>query len=89
MSEAVRELEIAISQFLSEHNDEFISSSRVVNPLLHIWKLANDLSPDAARPVGQLLTTLRGRKLVTTGELTDAMTQLREAVASLETPSAV
>lgn len=89
MNEAARELETAIDQFLSEHDEEFISASRVQNPLLHLWKLASDVDPETARPVEQLLTVLQGRKLVTRVELNDSMLELRAAIAVLETPSAV
>ena len=79
MDQVSEELETAMSGLLSEHAEEYNSVNRVINQLLHIWKLAETISPVVALPVEQLLSAVSTRKLVTSAELDQTMALVREA----------
>ena len=57
-----------------------VSASRLVNPLLDLWALAIEVSPEAAAPVEQLLTVYAGpRELASPSELDELVEKLRAA----------
>lgn len=78
MPEISEELEKQVDEFLHKYDDTVISRSRVVNPLLGIWKLASDIDPAVAGPVEQLLTTLGHRQVVSGTELEATMDEVRK-----------
>jgi hypothetical protein len=73
----------AIDQFQSEQTDATISVGRVINPLLGIWKLANEVDHVVAVPIEQFLTALAGRNITTPLEIATAMDETRQALALL------
>jgi methylthioribose-1-phosphate isomerase len=75
------ELVAAIDEFLASQGEDVMSANRVINPLLHLWQLANDHSREAAIPLEQLLTALNSRKLVTAEELRQVLEQVLAEVS--------
>jgi hypothetical protein len=73
----VQLLNEAIDQFQSEQHDGVISVSRVINPLLGIWQLANDIDHSVAVPIEHLLTALTGREITTPQEIAETMDATR------------
>lgn len=83
MGDEAQVLNQAIDQFEAEHNDGVISASRVINPLLQLWSLANAVDRTAALPIEGLLTALNGRKITTNAELGEMIAAVRDALAQL------
>jgi len=55
-----------------------ISTSRLVNPLLDLWGMAIEISPETAAPVERLLTVYAGpRELATPSELSELVERIR------------
>ena len=81
MDNEVQLLNQAMDQFQSELRDGVISASRVINPLLGIWQLANDIDHVVAVPIEQLLTALTGREITTPREIAETMDATRAALA--------
>lgn len=64
----------------SHADDVAVSTSRLLNPLLDIWSMANELGPLVAAPVEELLTVYAGpRDLASPSELDELVDRLREA----------
>ncbi|HEV2368374.1 MAG TPA: hypothetical protein VGR90_00785 [Acidimicrobiales bacterium] len=56
-----------------------VSTSRLLNPLLDLWGMAIEISPETAAPVEKLLTVYAGpRDLATPAELSELVGRLRE-----------
>lgn len=83
MSDEAQLLNEAMDRFQSAHRDGVVSVSRVINPLLGIWQLANDIDHALAVPIEQLLTALNGREMTTPQEIAATMDATREALALL------
>lgn len=83
MGDEAQVLNQAIDQFESEHTDSVISASRVINPLLQLWALANAVDHTVAMPIERLLTALNGRKITTNAEIGEMVAAIRDALAQL------
>jgi hypothetical protein len=56
-----------------------VSTSRLLNPLLDLWGMAIEISPETAAPVEKLLTVYAGpRDLATPAELAELVDRLRD-----------
>lgn len=73
----------AMDQLQSGLGDGVISVSRLINPLLGIWGLANDLDHSIAVPIEQLLTAFTCRTITTSQEVGETMDEVRKALALL------
>ncbi|HVB00656.1 MAG TPA: hypothetical protein VNE42_05285, partial [Acidimicrobiales bacterium] len=67
------------------HGDGVNSASRVINPLLNIWSIANEIDPSIALPVQNLLSILPHRALINADELNGVFAQMRVAIDALAT----
>lgn len=81
MGDTVRLIQAA-EMLRDSHADEVaISTSRLLNPLLDLWALASDVSPEAAAPIEALLTVYAGpRELASPAELAELVDRLRRSV---------
>jgi len=75
-------LDQAIASFRRTFTDEVISRSRVVNPLLDIWKSANAVDPSVARPLEHLLSVLPLRQAVSATELNAILDEVELAASA-------
>jgi hypothetical protein len=88
MAGDVDRFELEISTLLTECGTGVTSASRVINPLLQLWSIAQEIDPTVAAPIGQLLTALAHRALMTAQELELAIGESRTALAALATSTA-
>lgn len=81
------ELFDAADLLASEFEGEtFISTSRLIDPLLDLWAKATAVDPEVARPVEHLLTAYNSaRNLATPEELVDLAKTLRERASAVAT----
>jgi len=89
MAEEIERLEREIAQLLATHGEGVNSASRVINPLLTIWSIANQIDPSVSLPVQNLLSILPHRALITADELNGAFAEMRVAMDALATSVAV
>ena len=85
MADAIERLEREIENLLAMHGEGVNSASRVINPLLSIWSVANEIDPSIALPVQNLLAVLPHRALITADELNGVFAQMRVAIEALAT----
>ena len=85
MTEEIERLDREIAALLALHGDGVNSASRVINPLLNIWSIANEIDPSIALPVQNLLSVLPHRALVSADELNSVFAQMRVAIDALAT----
>lgn len=83
MAEQVDRLNREMAELLTLHGPGVNSASRVVNPLLTIWSIANSIDPSVALPVQSLLTVLPHRALISADELNGVFTEVRMAIDAL------
>jgi len=64
--------------------ETYISTSRLINPLLELWEKASAVGAEVARPVEHLLTAYNSdRSVATPDELADLAKTLRERADSV------
>lgn len=64
--------------------ETYISTSRLINPLLELWEKAVAVDPEVARPVEHLLSAYNSaRSMATPDELADLARTLRERAGAL------
>ena len=86
MTTARQDLIAAAEGLRDAHSGQVaISTSRLLNPLLDLWSMAQelgpDVSPDVTAPIEQLLTVYAGpRDLAAPGELEELVQRLRNAL---------
>ncbi len=85
MTEEIERLNREIATLLALNGDGVNSASRVINPLLSIWSIANEIDPTIALPVQNLLSVLPHRALISADELNGVFTQMRVAIDALAT----
>lgn len=86
MAEDIERLEAEITALLAMHGEGVNSASRVVNPLLNIWSIANAIDPAAAEPVQDLLTVLPHRALISADELKGVFAKVHVVLEGLSAP---
>lgn len=66
--------------------ETYISTSRLIDPLLDLWSKATAVDPEVARPVEQMLTAYNSaRSIATHDELADLAKVLRERASAVAT----
>ena len=84
----IEQLDSSIDALLAAYTGQVVSASRVVNPLLALWKRVSEVNRAAARPIEALLTVLARRELLRTAELAQTMRDVRETLHAEATASA-
>jgi hypothetical protein len=79
----ISRLEQALGALRASHADGVYSSSRVINPLLDVWSLAEAVDRAPACPIERLLTTLVGRSVTTSAEIFDCIDEVQAALTRL------
>ena len=68
----------------SVEGQTYISTSKLINPLLELWEKAIAVNPEVARPIELLLTAYNSeRSLATPDELVDLAQTLRQRASQL------
>ena len=84
MTETVEQLRFAVSAFLADLNDETVSASRLINPLLNLWQLATSVDPTAAAPLEELLSVVSYRNLIARSELNEVLGRVLEGAMAVQ-----
>jgi hypothetical protein len=89
MTQEIERLNREIAELLALHGDGVNSASRVINPLLGIWSIANEIDPSVALPIQNLLSVLPHRALISADELKAIFAETHVALDALAQPVSV
>ena len=77
---SIARLQLALGALQAYHADGVYSASRMINPLLDVWSLAEAVDRAPARPIERLLTALVARSVTTSAEISTCIDEVQVAL---------
>ena len=73
----------ALDSLRASHAAGVYSASRMINPLLDVWSLAEAVDRAPARPIERLLTALVARSVTTSAEISTCIDEVETVISRL------